>query len=40
LCKTIREFSKIIYVQFLVSSQIINDDHLDLSSPWPVYGFV
>lgn len=41
LLKTIRQSGLILsHIQLLVHHQELLDDHLDLSRPWPLYGFV
>ena len=41
LLKTIRSNTIVIQnVQFLMHHQILNDAHLDFSSPWPLNGFM
>ncbi len=40
LLKTLRENDiSLNYVQFLVRHEPMNDQHLDLSYPWPLHGF-
>lgn len=40
LSRTLKEFDNIHFIQFLVSGEALNDDHLDFSVPWHSCGFI